>query len=93
MAEGRASSDIMDLIHGLVASSLKDELARAAELAAHSDPDKRVPLNPQLIDKAMKFLKDNGIDAPKASPKVDALAGQLAQLTDLDLDDEALRLN
>lgn len=86
----RAGSDLMDLIHGLVASSLKDELIRAAELAGHEDPDKRVPINPQLIDKAMKFLKDNGIDAPKSSPKIDELAGVL---TDLDLDQEALRLN
>lgn len=89
----RAGSDLMDLLHGLVATSLSDELKRAAERAAlpktHED---YAPLNPQLIDKALKFLKDNGIDAPKSNPKVDALAGVL---TDLDLDDEAtlLRMN
>lgn len=85
----RANTDLMDMIHGLVASSLKDELVRAA--AAASDPDvaKRVPINPQLIDKAMKFLKDNGIDAPLANPKVDALA---VQLRDLDLDETAASL-
>lgn len=85
----RASSDLMDMIHGLVASGLKDELERAFALASDEDPEKRQPVNPQLIDKAMKFLKDNGIDAPKASPKVDALAGTLAKLTDLDLDETA----
>lgn len=50
------------------------------------------PLNPQLIDKALKALKDNGVDAPAKSPRVDALAAKLGQL---DLDQEAvdLRLN
>nr|WP_294850019.1 hypothetical protein [uncultured Sphingomonas sp.] len=86
----RANSDLMDMIHGLVATGLSEELARAIELAGHEDPEKRVPLNPQLIDKCLKFLKDNGIDAPKANKKVDHLAGQLA---DLDLDQEAMRLN
>jgi len=80
----------MDMLHGLVATGLTQELERAIMLANDSDPDKRVPINPQLIDKALKFLKDNGIDAPRANPKVDALAGVL---TDLDLDAEAARLN
>lgn len=83
----RAGSDLMDMIHGLVASSLKDELIRAAAKAA--DLDDPQPINPQLIDKAMKFLKDNGVDAPKANKKVDALAGVLS---DLDLDDTAVEM-
>jgi hypothetical protein len=79
----------MDMLHGLVATGLADELKRAMEAAAKEGED-RIPLNPQLVDKAMKFLKDNGIDAPRANKKVDALAGVLA---DLDLEGEALRLN
>jgi len=88
----RASADLMDLLHGLVADGLKQELERAME--AKDEEGNAVPISPQLLDKAMKFLKDNGIDAPKASPKVDALASQLAGL-DLDLDDVAIenRLN
>lgn len=87
---GRAGSDLMDTLHGLVASSLTDELKRAAERAALPPTDENyAPLNPQLIDKALKFLKDNGIDAPKSNPKVDSLALTLGSL---DLDDEALRL-
>lgn len=83
----RASSDLMDMLHGLVADGLKQELERA--MSARDEDDNPVPLNPQLLDKAMKFLKDNGIDAPKSSPKVDALASQLAGL-DIDLDDAAV---
>jgi len=41
---------------------------------------------PQFLDKVLKFLAQNGINAPKASPKVDALA---QTLHDLDLDAEA----
>lgn len=81
----RASSDLMDMLHGLVADGLKQELQRAAE--ARDEDGNPIPINPQLLDKAMKFLKDNGIDAPKSSPKVDSLAAQLA---DLDLDEVAV---
>ncbi len=41
---------------------------------------------PQFLDKVLKFLAQNGINAPATSPKVDALARRLA---DLDLDVEA----
>jgi hypothetical protein len=77
----------MDMLHGLVADGLKQELERAMD--ATDEDGNPIPVNPQLLDKAMKFLKDNGIDAPKASPKVDALAAQLSELPDLDLDETA----
>lgn len=80
----RAGSDLMDMLHGLVATSLHDELLRAA--TAKDEKGNPLPINPQLLDKAMKFLKDNGIDAPKANKKVDALASVLG---DIDLDDAA----
>jgi hypothetical protein len=83
----RAGSDLMDMLHGLVATGLTEELQRAIAAAADPDPEKRVPINPQLIDKALKFLKDNGIDAPKANKKVDSLAITLGEL---DLDHIAL---
>jgi hypothetical protein len=41
---------------------------------------------PQFLDKVLKFLAQNGINAPASAPKVDALARRLA---DLDLEDEA----
>jgi hypothetical protein len=83
----RAGSDIMDMLHSLVATGLTGELERAIEAAAlPKDDPGYAPINPQLIDKALKFLKDNGIDAPRANQKVDALAGVLV---DLDLDQEA----
>lgn len=80
----RASDALLDAIHGLVADGLKQEIERA--MNARDEDGNPVPINPQLLDKAMKFLKDNGIDAPKSSPKVDSLALRLAEL---DLDDIA----
>lgn len=95
----RASEELLDLIHRLAATALKDEIERAIERASKPrtiivgeeekpNPD-YAPVNPQLIDKALKFLKDNGVDAPAKSERVDNLARQLSEL---DLDDEAIRL-
>jgi len=86
----RANADLMDLIHGLVADSLRQELERAYE--AKDENDQPLPINPQLLDKAMKFLKDNGIDAPASNAKVDNLANKLASLN-VDVEGEAARLN
>lgn len=80
---GRATEQALDALHGLLAGALKDEL----EAAVKASKEKDIPINPQLLDKVMKFLAQNGIDAPKAAPRVDALA---QTLTDLDLDAEAL---
>lgn len=41
---------------------------------------------PQFLDKVLKFLAQNGVNAPATAPKVDALA---RELRDLDLDAEA----
>lgn len=86
----RATSDALDAIHGLVAGALADELKAAMELANHPDPELRQAINPQLLDKAMKFLKDNAITAPANNKPLSDLASQLG---DLDLDDEAMRVS
>lgn len=78
----RGTSDLLDAIHGLVAGALRDELILAAN--AKDEAGNHIPINPQLLDKALKFLKDNAITAPLGNKPVSDLA---AQLTDLDLDD------
>jgi len=87
--KSRASGELLDAIHGLLAGALKGELERAIE---HSEKAKEpVPISPQLLDKVMKFLKDNGVDAPKSCEPIDQLAMTLAGL-DVDLDEEASNL-
>lgn len=83
----RATSDILDALHGLVAGALVDELKAAIERA--NDAEDPQPINPQLIDKALKFLKDNSITAPQGNKPLSDLSDQLSQL---DLDDEELTL-
>ncbi len=78
----RATNDMLDAIHGMLAGALKGELVRA--MAAASDVDNPVPIPPQLIDKLLKFLKDNGVDAPRNNKPVNDLA---LELGNLDLDD------
>lgn len=85
----RASAEALDSLHALLAGALKDELTAALELAKDPDPEKRRPVNPQLIDKVLKFLKDNGIDTPAKSARVTNLAEQLAAV---DLEQEAALL-
>lgn len=80
---GRATEQALDALHGLLAGVLKDEL----EAAMKASKEEKVPVNPQLLDKVMKFLAQNGVDAPKSAPRVDELA---QTLTDLDLDAVAL---
>lgn len=97
----RAGSDLMDMLHGLAATALVDELKRGMEAAAQprnilNDEGAEVPnpayapMNPQLIDKALKMLKDNCITAPAGNKPLNDLA---QQLNDLDLDDVSLRPN
>ncbi|PXA70415.1 hypothetical protein DMC25_27080 [Caulobacter sp. D4A] len=81
---GRASEAALDALHGLLAGALKDEL-EAAMLASKTE---NTPINPQLLDKVMKFLAQNGVDTPQAAPRVDALA---ATLQDIDLEAELTR--
>lgn len=85
----RASNDILDAIHGMLAGALKDELTRA--MNARDEDGNRVPINPQLLDKVMKFLKDNDVTAPASNKPLNDLSATLAAL-DIDPDEEAAAL-
>lgn len=78
----RATEDLLDTLHGLLAESLLSELKQAKADASKVGEDRK-PINPQLLDKVMKFLQLNGVDAPAKSPRLSNLIGELR---DLDLD-------
>lgn len=96
----RANTDLMDLLHGIACEALVEEIKRAREKAAQprtildddgnpvANPDYEA-LNPQLIDKALKMLKDNAITAPASNKPANDLA---SELQDLDFDDPAVSL-
>lgn len=73
----RAKSSALDKLHELVAAVLTEQLQ------GEEGP------SPQMISQAIKFLKDNGIDAPATSKRFADLS---LALDDLDLDEEASRL-
>jgi hypothetical protein len=79
---GRALESELEVIHGLVAEILSNEL-KAAKTAED-------PINPQLLEKAMKFLSMNGVTAPASSKRVSGLAEQLASLN-LEDDEDAFQ--
>jgi hypothetical protein len=84
----RGTLDVFEQLHSLLATGMAAELRRAIERAALDLEDPNyAPLNPQLLDKAMKFVKDNGIDAPASNKPLNDLASELANL---DLDDPAI---
>lgn len=85
----RASNDLLDAIHGMLAGALKDELDRA--MNARDEDGNAVPINPQLLDKVMKFLKDNDVTAPASNKPLNALADTLSAL-DVDIEDEVVAL-
>ena len=68
-----AKADELGTLHALVAKVLKEDI---------SDPERRTPAH---IAQAVKFLKDNGIEA--RMDKNPALAALDRELADLDLDD------
>lgn len=91
----RASSDSLDALHGLLAEAQAEELQRNLARARLSkrvpDPEdptgKRTianpdyePVSPKLLAVAIKFLKDNGIDAPATSPRFSGILDELKQL-------------
>jgi hypothetical protein len=65
LAKGKASADLMEMLHGILASALADKIKDGTATAAD-------------LSVARQFLKDNGIDgiATQANP-LGQLAAQL----------------
>jgi hypothetical protein len=73
----RATEQQLGELHGLVASTFADEIRRYVR--------EKQAIPPSLLAAALKFLKDNGIDAPaRDNDAVDKLA---SEIEDLDFDD------
>jgi hypothetical protein len=85
----RATEELMDMLHQLTAKTLLDEIKTA--VSAKDEDGNPLPVNPQLIDKALKMLKDNNITAPATNKPLNNLANELAGL-DVDLNEAAGRV-
>jgi hypothetical protein len=74
----RASGDLLDELHGSVATSFLAEIKKYKD-GDYLDKDKKaLPVPAALLAQAAKFLKDNGVDrAVKAGSTEDFLAAEL----------------
>lgn len=84
----RASEAKLSKLHGVVADALMDELDRAIARAAAAPDDAGAAISPQLLDKIMKFLAQNGIDSPALAEKIDKHIARVS--LPIELDDDRL---
>lgn len=87
----RLSAEMADLLHQLTGSAIINDLKAAmAATETHEDGSVTpVPVPPALIDKALKFLKDNEVTAPASNKAKSNLAETLGGLN-LDTDQLAV---
>lgn len=76
MAGGKATTDMMDLLHGLMAEAMTEDLKRELETVRENGGT----VSPKLYGVIRAFLKDNGIDAPASSPRFSPLVDQLRSI-------------
>lgn len=88
MSNKRASSDSLDLLHALVAQTLATEIAAACNRPVCSECGNKPGIPPALLAQAIKFLSENGIDAP-ASVAGDRFSGLKKALPQFDDEDES----
>jgi hypothetical protein len=96
----RATDAALDALHSLAAASMTEELRRGLERAREPKTirveDKDVPnpayepLSPKVLAVAIKFLKDNGIDAPASAVR---FTGIVDELRNLNVDDPNFMAN
>lgn len=55
MANNKATEDLLNALHGTLATAMAADLKRCM--------DNQEPVPPQLLSNIIKFLKDNGIEA------------------------------
>ena len=85
MSDERGTDSVLDGIHGLVAELLTDELRAARSRTACEHCGNKPGLSPALLEKAIKFLKDNGIDQPaRKGNRVDTLKQAMPDMNELE---------
>jgi hypothetical protein len=70
---GRGTDTALDSLHGLVALTLTEQIQAYKNGDVRDGEGNKLPIPAALIAQALKFLSDNGIDAPAALPRTEAL--------------------
>lgn len=81
----RASTDVVDELHKIIAESITNEIMAAASRTACEHCGNRPGIPPALIAQGIKFLKDNGVDMPaQDGNRVDTLKEAMPDFDDLE---------
>lgn len=76
----RASDDLLDSLHGLVAETLLEEIKKYRQGEVVDKEGNPQPVPASLLAQAGKFLKDNGVDrAVRPGDPEDLLAKELSE--------------
>lgn len=78
----RAPESALEALHSLLADTLAEQIKAARKPDKDGKPG---TVHPQLLNQAIKFLKDNGIDAPARGNK--PTQSLVEALKDLPLDE------
>jgi hypothetical protein len=70
---GRGSEAALDALHGLVAATLQQQIEAYTSGSIKDGEGNTLPIPAALLAQALKFLSDNGIDAPASAPSVAAV--------------------
>lgn len=73
VVSGRGTESALDSLHGLVALTLLEQIQAYKDGKVRDGEGTPLPIPAALLAQALKFLADNGIDAPATQPKLDAL--------------------
>ena len=73
VVSGRGTDTALDSLHGLVALTLLEQIQAYKDGAVRDGEGNKLPIPAALLAQALKFLSDNGIDAPAALPRMDTL--------------------
>jgi hypothetical protein len=83
---GLASNTLLEQLHKAVGQGLAQEIAKYTQADGEYHG---TPLPPALIGQAIKFLKDNGIEAlPTADNGMEDLVNEIPQFDHLDDDND-----
>jgi hypothetical protein len=77
----RATTDLMDALHGLLTTTMIDQLT--AHAGAVDADGVAIPIPPAFLAQCLKLLKDNGIDSPaRAQKMLDVLNDTMPEFDD-----------
>jgi hypothetical protein len=83
----KATSDLMDALHGITAETLADIIKNGVQVLDKEGNVVNMPAPAAYIAAAIKFLKDNDITAETSSKRLTDVTDAISGLPDFDEED------